>query len=328
MPQTKRVAVTGAAGQIAYNLLPRIAAGEIFGPDVPVILQLLEIPPALGALEGVRMELQDCAFPLLEGITCSDNAEVAFEGADLALLVGSKPRGPGMERNDLIRENGPIFVGQGKALDKVANKDVRVAVVGNPCNTNCLIAMHSAPSIPNENFSAMTQLDHNRAIAQLVERTGAPAHDVDNVVIWGNHSNTQFPDWSHAHVQGIPAEEVVGDRSWFIEHLIPTVQERGKAIIEARGKSSAASAASAALDHCHFLFQGTRGYSWTSMAVCSDGSYGVDEGLIFSYPVRCKGNGAYRIVQGLAFDEFGKEKFQVTLDELRREREAVADLLS
>ncbi|PIE22936.1 MAG: malate dehydrogenase [Planctomycetota bacterium] len=327
MPQAKRIAVTGAAGQIAYNLLPRIAAGEIYGPDVPVILQLLEIPAAIGTLDGVRMELLDCAFPLVEGIICSDDPEVAFEGADLALLVGSKPRGPGMERNDLIKENGPIFVGQGKALDKVASKDVRVVVVGNPCNTNCLIAMHNAPSIPKKNFSAMTQLDHNRAIAQIVERSGVPTQDVENVVIWGNHSNTQFPDWSNAHVHGISAEEAIKDRDWFIKHLIPTVQERGKEIIKARGKSSAASAASAAIDHCRFLFQGTRGYSWTSMAVCSDGSYGADEGLIFSFPVRCKGNGDYLIVQDLSFDDFGKEKFEITLEELRREKATIADLL-
>ncbi len=327
MTAAKRVAVTGAAGQIGYAILPRIAAGEIFGPDTPVVLQLLEITPVLEALEGVRMELEDCAFPLLEGIVCTNDPEIAFKDADLALLVGSKPRGPGMERNDLIRENGPIFVTQGRALAKAASPDVRVVVVGNPCNTNCLIAMRNAGNIPKERFTAMTRLDHNRALAQLAVRTGHPFKDVKNVVIWGNHSNTQYPDWHHAEIGGRPAAEVVADETWLVEAFIPTVQERGKAIIQARGKSSAMSAASSAVDHSKALFRGTPEGEWTSMAVVSDGSYGVPEGLICSFPVTCKGDGNYEIVQGLELNEFGRGKFDASIAELEREREAIADLL-
>ncbi|HHI78787.1 MAG TPA: malate dehydrogenase [Planctomycetes bacterium] len=327
MTSPKVVAITGGAGQIGYSILPRIAAGEVFGPDTPVILKLLEIPVALEALEGVGMELEDCAFPLLKEIVCTDDPEVAFKDCDLIYLIGSKPRGPGMERNDLIRENGPIFTGQGAAIDKVAKKTVKTLVVGNPCNTNCLIAMNHAPSIPDENFSAMTQLDHNRAIAQLAVRAGTHFNEVKNPIIWGNHSNTQFPDWTHASIQGEPAAAKIGDEAWFKEVFIPTVQERGKAIIQARGKSSALSAANAAIDHAHYLFNGTPEGTWTSMAVKSDGSYGVPEGLICSFPVTCKGDGSWEIVQGLEFSEFGREKFDISIQELEKEREAVKDLL-
>lgn len=328
MAAAKRVAVTGAAGQIGYSILPRVAAGEVFGPETPVILQCLEIPPALGALNGVRMELEDCAFPLLEGIVCTDDARVAFQDADLCLLIGAKPRGKGMERKDLIRENGPIFVGQGQAIQDVASADVRVVVVGNPCNTNCLIAKANAPKVPEANWSAMTQLDHNRALAQLAVRAGAEYRDVRNVVIWGNHSNTQYPDWHHATIRGEPASSVIADADWFQSAFIPTVQERGKAIIEARGLSSAMSAANAAIDHSRNWFLGTPEGEWTSMAICSDGSYGIETGLIASFPVRCHGNGKVEIVQGLEFDDFSKEKLQITVDELKNERETVSDLLA
>ena len=322
----KRVAVTGAAGQIGYALLPRIAAGEIFGPDTPVQIQCLEIPPAMDALRGVGMEMLDAAFPLLRGFVTSDDPRVAFEGADLALLVGSKPRGKGMERKDLIRENGPIFTGQGNALSDVANPDCRVVVVGNPCNTNCLIAQHNAPNLDKANFSAMTQLDHNRAVAQLAEKSGRHNTDVDGVIIWGNHSNKQYPDYHHAKIGGDSALDVIGDEAWLQGEFIATVQERGKAIIEARGASSAMSAASSALEHARLLFRGT-GQRWTSMAVTSDGSYDVPEGLICSFPVRCPGDGTYEIVQGLEIDDFGRAAFQKSIDELIEERDTVADLL-
>lgn len=327
MPTAKRIAITGAAGQIGYSLLPRIAAGAIYGPENPVILQCLEIPPALRALDGVRMELEDGAFPLLAGVVCTDDPKVAFRDADLCLLVGAKPRGKGMERRDLIRENGPIFVGQGQAIQEVAAPGVRVVVVGNPCNTNCLIAMSNAPRIPRQRWSAMTQLDHNRALAQIALRAGAEYRDVRNVVIWGNHSNTQFPEWRHATVRGRSASSVIGDEAWFKEAFIPTVQERGKAIIEARGLSSAMSAANAAIDHARQLFVGTLDGEWTSMAVYSDGSYGIEQGLIASFPVRCPGDGTYEIVQGLDFDEFGREKLRITVQELQEERDTVQDLL-
>jgi len=323
----KRVAVTGAAGQIGYALLPRIASGAIFGPDTEVQIQCLEIPPAMDALRGVGMEMLDAAFPLLSGFTMSDDPEVAFEGVDLALLVGSKPRGKGMERKDLIRENGPIFTGQGNALSKVANPDCRVVVVGNPCNTNCLIAQHNAPKLTRTNFSAMTQLDHNRAIAQLAEKSNKHNTDVNGMVIWGNHSNKQYPDYHHATIAGASALQVIGDEAWLQGEFIKTVQERGKAIIDARGASSAMSAASAALDHSRYLFQGTPAGTWTSMAVTSDGSYDVPEGLICSFPVRCPGDGTYEIVQGLEIDDFGRAAFQKSIDELSEERETVADLL-
>ena len=327
MAGVKRVAITGGAGQIGYALLPRIAAGEVFGPETPVILQCLEIPPALPAMNGVRMELEDCAFPLLEGIVCTDDPKIAFKDADLCLLVGAKPRGKGMERGDLIKENGPIFVGQGQAIGEHANPEVRVVVVGNPCNTNCLIAMHNAPGSQRQNWTAMTQLDHNRALAQIAGRAGVENRDVKNVVIWGNHSNTQFPEWRHASVGAKSASDAIGDEAWFKEQFIPTVQERGKAIIEARGLSSAMSAANAALDHARYLFQGTQPGEWTSMAVCSDGSYGVEEGLIASFPVECAGDGSWKIVQGLEFDDFGREKLEITVNELKGERDTVRDLL-
>lgn len=327
MSQVKRVAVTGAAGQIGYSLLPRIAAGAIFGPDTPVRLQCLEIPPALGALQGVAMELDDCAFPLLDSVVCSDDPKVAFEGVDLALLVGSKPRGKGMERKDLIKENGPIFVGQGEALAEVASRDVRTVVVGNPCNTNCLIAMNNAGGLPAANFSAMTRLDHNRAMAQLGQRAGKHASSVRNVIIWGNHSNTQYPDWHYATIDGDDAATTLDNVEWLQGEFLKTVQERGKAIIEARGLSSAMSAANAAIDHARTLFQGTPEGEWTSMAVRSDGSYGVPEGLICSFPVTCAGDGTWQIVGDLKFDDFGKQKFEATVNELLEEREAVADLL-
>lgn len=323
----KRVAVTGAAGQIGYSLVPRIAAGEVFGPNVEVILQCLELGPALQALKGVAMELDDCAFPLLKGIVCTDKLEEAFEGVDLALLVGSKPRTAGMERKDLLLDNGPIFTGQGKAIEKVASKDVRVVVVGNPCNTNCLIAMNNAKSIPADRWTAMTQLDHNRAMAQLAAKAGVHSTDVKNVIIWGNHSNTQFPDWRHCTIGGKPAPEVISDEAWMKDTFIPTVQERGKAIIDARGKSSAMSAASSALDHARYLYQGTPKGEWTSMAVVSDGTYGIPEGLLCSVPVTCKGDGTYDVVKGLDFSDFGKEKFQKSIAELQNERETVQGLL-
>jgi len=327
MASPKTVAVTGAAGQIGYSILPRIAAGEIFGPETPLVLKCLEITPVLEALEGTRMELEDCAFPLLKGIVCTDDPRVAFKDCDLIVLVGSKPRGPGMERNDLIRENGPIFVGQGKAIAEVAKPDVRVAVVGNPCNTNCLIAMHNGGSVPHENWTAMTQLDHNRALAQIAVRSGAEFSDVRNTIIWGNHSSTQYPDWHHATVAGKPAAQAVGDDDWLRGEFITTVQKRGASIIAARGKSSAMSAANAAIKHTRYLYQGTAEGEWTSMAVASDGSYDVPEGLICSFPVRCPGDGTYEIVQGLEINDFGREKLAKTLAELQAERDTVKDLL-
>lgn len=327
MAELKRIAITGAAGQIGYSILPRLASGAIFGPDTPVQLQLLEIPPAMTALSGVVMELMDAAFPLLAGVTQSSDPREAFDGVDLALLVGSKPRGKGMERKDLIKENGPIFTGQGNALSDRANPDCRVVVVGNPCNTNCLIAQRNAPGLKPANFSAMTRLDHNRAMAQLAGKSGQHNRDVKNVIIWGNHSNTQYPDFHHASIGGKPAASVIGDQAWLEGEFISTVQERGKAIIEARGLSSAMSAASAAIDHARTLFQGTPTGEWTSMAVTSDGSYGVPEGLISSFPVRCPGDGSYEIVQGVQINAFGQERLDRTVAELVEEREAVADLL-
>ncbi|RKZ15854.1 malate dehydrogenase [bacterium] len=327
MAELKRIAITGAAGQIGYSLLPRLASGAIYGPDTPVQLQLLEIPPAMGALNGVVMELMDAAFPLLAGVTQSSDPAEAFDSVDLALLVGSKPRGKGMERKDLIKENGPIFTGQGNALSEGASADCRVIVVGNPCNTNCLIAQKNAPKLKAENFSAMTRLDHNRAMGQLAARAGAHASDVKNVVIWGNHSNTQYPDFHHATVKGKAATEAINDLEWLQGEFISTVQERGKAIIEARGLSSAMSAAGAAIDHARTLLHGTPEGEWTSMAVTSDGSYGVPEGLICSFPVRCPGDGSYEIVQGVEINEFGQTRLDRTVAELVEEREAVADLL-
>lgn len=320
-----RVAVTGAAGQIGYSLLFRIAAGDMLGKDQPVILQLLEITPALEALQGVVMELEDCAFPLLAGITTSDKAEEAFRDADFVLLVGAKPRGPGMERKDLLEANAAIFSVQGKALNDSASRDVRVLAVGNPANTNALIAQRNAPDLDRRCFTAMTRLDHNRALAQLANKTDAHSTDIRGMIVWGNHSATQYPDISQCTVKGEAASSLV-DRDWYVDEFIPTVQQRGAAIIKARGASSAASAASAAIDHMRSWALGTEGDDWVSMAVSSDGSYGIEEGIIYSFPCRVKG-GRYEIVQGLAIDEFSRERMTATETELCEERDAVAHLL-
>ena len=327
MSITKRVAVTGAAGQIGYSLLPLIANGGIFGPNVKVVLQLLEVTPVLPALEGVRMELEDCAFPLLQSVACSDKPEVAFKDADLCLLVGSKPRGPGMERKDLLQDNGKIFVGQGRAIGTAAGPDVRVVVVGNPCNTNCLIAMRNAKGVPAQRFTAMTRLDQNRAKAQLANKAKKHWSTVRNVTIWGNHSNTQYPDWHHATIDGVPAAKAVADDAWLQGAFLKTVQERGKAIIEARGKSSALSAAQAACDHARSLFTTVTKDDWASLCVASDGSYGTPEGLISSFPCTTDGKGNWQIVQGLAMNDFSKQKAGISWKELTEEREMVKDLL-
>ncbi|HET9075344.1 MAG TPA: malate dehydrogenase [Acidimicrobiales bacterium] len=320
-----RVAVTGAAGQIGYSLLFRIASGQLLGPDQPVILQLLEITPALEALKGVVMELEDCAFPLVQDMITSDDANVAFADANIALLVGARPRSKGMERKDLLEANGAIFTVQGRALSDHAAPDIKVLVVGNPANTNALIAMHNAPNIPRERFTAMTRLDQNRAKAQLAARSGRPVGEVTNMTIWGNHSATQYPDVYRARIAGKPAGEVIGDDAWVEKEFIPTVQKRGAAIIEARGASSAASAASAAIDHVHDWVKGTAEGDWVSMAVPSDGSYGVPEGLISSFPVTTSGGG-YRIVQGLDLDEFSRTRIDQSVAELGEERDAVREL--
>ena len=320
-----RVAVTGAAGQIGYSLLFRIASGQLLGPDQPVILQLLEVTPALGALRGVVMELEDCAFPLLAGVTTSDDANVAFGDADVALLVGARPRSKGMERKDLLEANGAIFTVQGKALSDNAAAGIKVLVVGNPANTNALIAQQSAPNIPAERFTAMTRLDQNRAKAQVAGKVGVPVTEVRDLAIWGNHSATQYPDLFHATVGGRPAMDAIGDRTWMEKEFIPTVQQRGAAIIEARGASSAASAASAAIDHVHDWVLGTGDGGWVSMAVPSDGSYGVPEGLISSFPVTCSG-GQWSIVQGLEIDEFSRGRIDASTTELGEERAAVREL--
>ena len=325
MKQPMRVAVTGAAGQIGYALLFRIAAGDMLGKDRPVVLQLLEIPPAMKALEGVVMELSDGAFPLLHDVEISDDANVAFRDADVAMLVGSRPRGPGMERKDLLEANGAIFTVQGKALDAVAKRDVKVLVVGNPANTNALIAMHNAPGLPRENFTAMTRLDHNRALSQLAQRAEAPVADVKRMIIWGNHSSTQVPDLEHATVAGRDATEIV-DRGWVAESFIPTVQKRGAAIIEARGASSAASAANAAIDHVHDWLLGTPDGDWVSMAIPSRGDYGVAEGVMYSFPVTCR-DGAIEVVAGLDRSDEVAERMAASDAELREERAAVEDLL-
>ncbi len=324
--KTVKVAVTGAAGQIGYSLLPRLVSGEVFGFDTKVSLHLLEITPALPALEGVVMELNDCAFPLLDSIVVTDNPETAFDGVNWALLVGSKPRGKGMERGDLIRTNGPIFTAQGNALQKGAD-DIRIAVVGNPANTNCLIAMHNAPDIPNERFSALTRLDQNRAYAQLAQKAGVTVNDVSNVTIWGNHSATQYPDVENAKINGKPVMDVISDHDWLRGEFITTVQKRGAAIIAARGKSSAASAASATLDHVRSFISKTPDGNWFSAAVHSDGSYGIEKGLIFSFPLVSDGQGGYSIVQTLSHSDFAQEKVGLTMAELKGEKELVADLL-
>lgn len=323
-----RVAITGAAGSIDYSLLFRIAAGEMLGKDTPVILQLLEITPAMKALEGVAMEIQDCAFPLLQDMILTDDPNQGFDGANVALLVGGKPRGPGMVRADLIKANGPIFTGQGKAINDNAADDIRVCVVGNPCNTNALIAMHNAPDVPNERFTAMTRLDENRAKSQLANKAGVTVASVSNLGIWGNHSKTMYPDFFNAKIDGKAATEVIGDHAWLKEDFISTVQQRGAAIIAARGSSSAASAANAAIDHVRDWFTETPAGDWHAMAVPSTGAYGVEEGLIFSFPVRCDGKGNYEIVEGIELNDFAKEKIKATEEELKSEREVVKDLLS
>jgi malate dehydrogenase len=320
-----RVAVTGAAGQIGYSLLFRIASGALLGPDQPVILQLLEITPALGALQGVVMELDDCAFPLLAGVVTSDDANEAFGDANFALLVGARPRSKGMERKDLLEANGAIFTVQGKALSDNAAPDIRVLVVGNPANTNALIAMHNAPNITPERFTAMTRLDQNRAKAQLAAKSGRPVPDVTNMTIWGNHSATQYPDVYRARIGGQPAADVIGDDAWVEKEFIPAVQQRGAAIIEARGASSAASAASAAIDHVHDWVLGTAAGDWVSMGIPSDGSYEVPEGLMSSFPVTTAG-GAYRIVPGLDIEEFSRTRIDASVTELGEERDAVREL--
>ncbi|RUL79888.1 malate dehydrogenase [Dyella choica] len=321
-----RVAVTGAAGQIGYALLFRIAAGDMLGPDQPVILHLLEITPALPALQGVVMELNDCAFPLLAGVVATDDVNVAFKDVDYALLVGARPRGPGMERKDLLEANGAIFAPQGKALNDHAKRDVRVLVVGNPANTNALIAQQNAPSLDPKCFTAMVRLDHNRALSQLAEKTGKHTTDVKKVTIWGNHSSTQYPDLHHATVGGKAALSLV-DQAWYEKEFIPTVQQRGAAIIKARGASSAASAASAAIDHMRTWALGTAEGDWVSMGIPSDGSYGIQPGVIYGYPVTVK-NGKYEIVQGLEINDFSRARMDATEKELREERAGVEHLFA
>ena len=320
-----RVAVTGAAGQISYSLLFRIASGQMLGDDQPVILQLLEITPALEALKGVAMELDDCAFPLLAGIVQTDDPNVAFKDADYALLVGARPRGPGMERKDLLEANAAIFSVQGKAINDNASRDIKVLVVGNPANTNALIAQRNAPDINPRQFTAMTRLDHNRAMTQLAQKTGTTINDVKKMTIWGNHSSTQYPDLHHCTVNGKIATDLV-DQSWYEETFIPDVQQRGAAIIKARGASSAASAANAAIDHMHSWALGSDEGDWVSMGVYSDGSYGIAEGLIYSFPCVCK-NGDWEIVQGLDVNDFSSGKMKATEQELAEERDAVSHLL-
>jgi malate dehydrogenase len=319
-----KVAVTGAAGQIGYSLLFRIAAGDLLGPDTPVQLRLLEITPALKALEGVVMELDDCAFPLLAGVETGDDPNTIFDGANVALLVGARPRTAGMERGDLLEANGAIFTGQGRALNDHAADDIRITVTGNPANTNALIAMNNAPDIPRERFSALTRLDHNRALAQLSHKLGRPVTDIRRMSIWGNHSATQYPDLFHCEVDGQVAADLV-EREWLENDFIPTVAKRGAAIIEARGASSAASAASATIDHTRDWLRGTPEGDWVSMAVCSDGSYGVPEGLISSFPVTTSG-GDWSIVQGLEIDEFSRARIDASVAELDDERKAVTEL--
>jgi len=325
MKSPVRVTITGAAGQIGYQLAFRIASGQMLGNDQPVILQLLEIPPALPALHGVVMELNDCAFPTLAGIVATDDANIAFKDSDFALLVGARPRGPGMERKDLLQANAAIFSVQGKAMNDHASRDIRVLVVGNPANTNALIASSNAPDIDPRNFTAMTRLDHNRAKAQLAAKTDSHVNDIRRMTIWGNHSATQYPDVNQATVGGSAATDLV-DQTWLSDEFIPVVQQRGAAIIAARGASSAASAASAAIDHVHDWALGTPDDDWVSMAIPADGSYGIEPGIVYSYPVRCSG-GQYEIVQGLSIDDFSRERMNQTEAELREERAAIEELL-
>jgi malate dehydrogenase len=324
MTEPVRVAVTGAAGQIAYSLIFRIASGDMLGPDQPVILHLLDIPDSMEKLKGTVMEIDDCAFPLVKGIVATSDANEAFAGVHYALLVGARPRGPGMERKDLLMANAKIFSAQGKALSDNADPKVRVLVVGNPANTNAMITAANAPKLDPRQITAMTRLDHNRAASQLAAKTGSHVNDIDKLVIWGNHSSTQYPDISHTTVNGKAAKDLV-DQAWIESDFIPTVQQRGAAIIKARGASSAASAASAAIDHIHDWALGSNG-KWVSMAIPSDGSYGIKPGVVYSYPVICK-NGDYEIVQGLSVDDFSREKMDATEAELREERAAVEDLL-
>jgi len=325
MKKPLNVAITGAAGQIGYALAFRVASGQMLGHDQPVNLHLLEITPALPGLQGVVMELNDCAFPTLNRVVATDDAKVAFRDCHAALLVGARPRGPGMERKDLLLANAQIFSAQGKALNAVADRNVRVLVVGNPANTNALIARANAPQLPAGNFTAMTRLDHNRALSQLAEKTGTHVTDIRRMTIWGNHSATQYPDLSHCLVAGKAARSLV-DQAWIEQSFIPTVQQRGAAVIKARGSSSAASAASAALDHMRTWFLGSADGDWVSMGVPADGSYGIREGVIYSYPVTCR-DGQYQIVQGLSVDEFSRGKMNATDTELREERDGVKELL-
>jgi malate dehydrogenase len=320
-----KVSVTGAAGQIGYAILFRIASGQLLGPDTPVHLSLLEIPQAVKAAEGTAMELDDCAFPLLAGVDIYDDPKQAFDGVNVALLVGARPRSKGMERSDLLEANGGIFKPQGEALNEQAASDVKVLVVGNPANTNCLIAASNAPDIPRQRFTAMMRLDHNRAIAQVAKKTGVQIKDVNSMTIWGNHSATQYPDVFHAKVGGQAAAEEIGDQDWIENDFIPTVQKRGAAIIEARGASSAASAANAAIDHVHDWVRGTAEGDWVSMAVPTDGSYGIEEGIFSGYPCTCSG-GEYKIVEGLDLDDFSRGRIEATVNELREERSAVDQL--
>jgi malate dehydrogenase len=325
MKPAVNVAITGAAGQIGYALAFRVASGALLGPDTPVNLHLLEVTPALAALSGVVMELNDCAFPTLNEVLASDDARVAFRDCQVALLVGARPRGPGMERKDLLLANAQIFSAQGKALNEVADRKVKVLVVGNPANTNALIARANAKDLEPRNFTAMTRLDHNRALSQLAHKTNTQVGNIRRMTIWGNHSATQYPDLSHAEVRGKPAKSLV-ERKWIEEEFIPVVQQRGAAVIKARGASSAASAASAAIDHVHTWVHGTAPGDWVSMAVPADGSYGIAAGVIYSYPVTVQG-GDYKIVAGLDVDEFSRQRMDATLAELREEREGVKDLL-
>ena len=325
MKKPVRVSVTGAAGQISYSLLFRIASGSMLGPDQPVILNMLEITPALDALRGAAMELEDCAFSLLAGMVCTDRAEEAFRDADYALLVGARPRGPGMERKDLLEANAAIFSAQGKAIDAVASRSIKVLVVGNPANTNALIAQRNAPGIDPRQFTAMTRLDHNRAMSQLANKLGTDVNAIRHMTIWGNHSSTQYPDLFNALVAGKPAIDMV-DHPWYEQEFIPTVQQRGAAVIKARGASSAASAANAAIDHMRSWALGTADDDWVSMGVYSDGSYGIQEGLIYSFPCACR-NGEWRIVQGAAINDFSRARMLATEKELSEERDAVAHLL-
>ncbi|MFZ9109823.1 MAG: malate dehydrogenase [Ilumatobacteraceae bacterium] len=320
-----RVAVTGAAGQIGYSLIFRIASGAMLGPDTRIILQLLEVTPALGALSGVKMELDDCAFPLLDGVVCTDDANVAFGDADVALLVGAMPRKDGMERKDLLSANGGIFKPQGEAIAKNAKKDIKVLVVGNPANTNALIALNNAAGIDPRQFTAMTRLDHNRAMSQLAMRVNRPLSSITKMTVWGNHSTTQYPDLSHCEVDGKPAKSLVNDDAWINDTFIPTVAKRGAAVIKARGASSAASAANAAIDHVRSWALGTAPGDWVSMSVPSDGSYGVPEGLVSSFPCTCSG-GKYEIVQGLEIDAYSRAKIDASVAELQEERDAVRAL--